>query len=242
MSDIPTIREKIKKSVTLSQEKATRSFKTQKGAYAEKDIFIGVTVPHLRKIAKHHPGLSLSDLRLLLSSEVNEERQLALILLVAQYQELPYKRREIYDFYLQNISHVNNWNLVDCSAHLVIGAHLWDKERNLLYRLASSKVMWERRIAIVATWYFIRKGDLDWTFKIAKILLQDRHDLIHKAAGWMLREAGKRKEAALLSFLDQHTETMPRTMLRYAIEKLSDSQRKNYLLRDKLESLSVVET
>jgi 3-methyladenine DNA glycosylase AlkD len=130
---------------------------------------------------------------------------------------------------MQNLKCVNNWNLVDTSAHLIIGAHLWDKDRSSLLNLATSEILWERRISIVSTWYFIRKNDLAWTYHIASLLLRDTHDLIHKAAGWMLREAGKRDQPQLVIFLDQHMHAMPRTMLRYAIEKFPDALRKSYL-------------
>ena len=231
MSEILKIRYSLENAVSLSKDRAVAFFKTNKGGYAENDAFMGITVPNLRKIAKKSPDLSFDDLKILISSKFNEERFLALIILVDRFQKSSCtQKRDIYYFYLRNIVHVNNWNLVDASAHLIIGAYLWDKDRNILLKLAQSKVMWERRIAIVATWYFIRNNDLDWTFKIASLLQGDTHDLIHKAVGWMLREAGKRNQTELVKFLDQHADTMPRTMLRYSIEKFSNHQRKRYLL------------
>lgn len=218
-----------------AQESPTTSalfFKTGPGDYAEHDRFIGVSVPTLRQIAKKYPTLCEKELTTLLTSAINEERLLALIILVKQYQTGTDETKErCYLFYLRHLSQVNNWNLVDASAHLILGAHLFDKDRELLETLATSTRLWERRIAIVSTWYFIRNQDLAWTFKLAKILLKDPHDLIHKAVGWMLREAGKRDLKALIHFLDQHSPQMPRTLLRYAIEKLPEAQRTHYLGR-----------
>ncbi|ACE05723.1 hypothetical protein Aasi_0285 [Candidatus Amoebophilus asiaticus 5a2] len=213
-----------------NKEKVARFFKTGTGDYAEADEFIGVPVPVLRKIAKTFACISLEEIQQLIQSKINEERLLGLIILVNQYGKAPSESKDkIYLFYLSNLSNVNNWNLVDTSAHLIMGAHLLDKDKDILINLANSNSMWERRIAIVATWYFIRKNNLDWTFKIAEILLNDKHDLIHKAVGWMLREAGKRDQQQLILFLNQYTRLMPRTMLRYAIEKFSEQQKKSYL-------------
>ncbi len=218
---------------SLAQESSTNNavfFKTNPGGYAEHDQFIGVSVPDLRKIAKSFSDIPLEEISKLIKSKVNEERLLALILLVNQYQKSDINaRNERFQFYLDHLKHVNNWNLVDCSAHLIIGAHLINDDKKFLVSLAKSKDMWERRIAIVSTWYFIRKNQLEWTFKIALLLLKDDHDLIHKAVGWMLREAGKKDEIMLIEFLDQHATKMPRTMLRYSIEKFSDTKRKHYL-------------
>lgn len=138
-------------------------------------------------------------------------------------------QEEHYAFYLRNTEHINNWNLVDASAHLIVGAHLYTRDRNMLLTLAQSADLWQRRIAIVATWYFIRKHDLAWTFKLAQVLHHDTHDLMHKSVGWMLREAGKRDQQQLIAYLDQHAAQMPRTMLRYAIEKLTATERAAYL-------------
>ena len=226
------IKDILQNSISSTPHKATAFFKTGVGQYAAGDEFIGVTVPVLRKIAKKFFFLTLDDLQALIESKINEERLLALIILSHQYQNEAAQNKEIlYQFYLQNLKYVNNWNLVDSSAHLIIGAHLWDKDRSLLFELATSEILWHRRISIISTWYFIRKNDLTWTFKIASLLICDTHDLIHKAVGWMLREAGKRDQEQLIIFLDQQLHTMPRTMLRYAIEKFPESMRKSYLIK-----------
>jgi len=225
------IRAILKEYITLSPERSAIFFKTGKGEYAQYDQFLGVTVPHIRKVAKIFADIDLNQIEQLLSSKINEERLLALFIITGKYKKAdPDEQEKIYQFYLKNLQYINNWNLVDASAHLIIGAHLLDKDRGLLFDLAQSKIMWERRIAIVATWYFIRQNDLKATFEIAKTLLEDEHDLIHKAAGWMLREAGKKDLSSLLRFLDEHKHKMPRTMLRYAIERLNEEQRREYLL------------
>ena len=183
MSDtIQYLRKVLNESIDSTPERVSIYFKTSKSDYAENDKFIGIKVPTLRKIAKRFMAISLEDLGLLIQSEFNEERLLTLIILASKYNaEAIAQQEEIYQFYRANMRHINNWNLVDASAHLIIGAHLFDKDRDVLKELAASQSLWERRIAIVATWYFIRKSDLDWTFKIAKLLLNDSHDLIHKA-------------------------------------------------------------
>ena len=225
----------LQNSISIPPHKASSFFKTGAGHYAEGDEFIGVTVPNLRKIAKQFMSLTLDDLQNLLESKINEERLLALIILTQQYQNGSDTSKEpFYQFYVQNIKYVNNWNLVDASAHLIIGAHLWDKDKSSLLELATSEILWERRIGVVSTLYFIRKNDLAWTFKIATLLQGDTHDLIHKAVGWMLREAGKRDQAQLVKFLEQHISSMPRTMLRYAIEKFPEDMRKRYLIKNNI--------
>ncbi len=232
MNLLMQIKDTLQNSISVPPYKAAAFFKTGTGHYAAGDKFIGVTVPNLRKIAKKFMFLTLDDLQLLLESKINEERLLSLIILTQQYQNEDDQAKEtFYKFYMQNLKYVNNWNLVDASAHLIVGAHLWDKDRSLLLGLATSEILWERRISIVSTWYFIRRNDLAWTFKIASLLKCDTHDLIHKAVGWMLREAGKRDQIQLVTFLDQHMRVMPRAMLRYAIEKFPESIRKSYLMR-----------
>jgi 3-methyladenine DNA glycosylase AlkD len=207
-------------------------FKTKSGQYAEHDSFLGISMPNLRKIAKNYSFLSFELLETLLKSALNEERLLALLILIQQYQKADTSIQEkIYEFYLKNLQYVNNWNLVDCSAYLIIGNHLMYRDRSILVELTKSETVWQRRIAIVSTWYFIRNNDLSWTFKIAELLLKDKHDLIHKSVGWMLREAGKRDQTKLIEFLEKKATTMPRTMLRYAIEKLPEYQRKKYLAK-----------
>jgi 3-methyladenine DNA glycosylase AlkD len=208
-----------------------RFFKTGLGQYGEGDIFIGVMVPQSRKVAKKFSQLQLVEVKMLLYSRIHEERLVALLILVWRYSNALSSREEkeeIVRFYLDNIKQVNNWDLVDLSAPNILGAHLIDRDRRLLYRLARSENVWERRIAILATYHFIRNGDFSDTLKIAEMLLQDRHDLIHKAAGWMLREVGKRDAASEEAFLEKHLTVMPRTMLRYAIERLPESKRRRY--------------
>lgn len=219
-------------SIDTSAERCAMFFKNQPGQYGEHDQFMGIKVPTLRLIARQFSTLSLPEIQELLQSKFNEERLLAVFVLVNQYQKGEQTSKEtIFNFYLQNLSQVNNWNLVDSSAHLIIGAHLFNQNRDLLIQLAQSNNLWERRIAIVSTWYFIRKQDLDWTFKIALLLLTDQHDLIHKATGWMLREAGKRDLTQLINFLNLYSTQMPRTALRYAIERFPTSERLPYLKR-----------
>jgi 3-methyladenine DNA glycosylase AlkD len=214
-----------------------RFFKTGLGQYGEGDIFIGVMVPQSRQVAKKFSQLPLGEVRTLLYSRIHEERLVALLILARRYSSSASSSREeneeIVKFYLDNIQQVNNWDLVDLSAPNILGAHLMvdnrdDRRRKLLYKLAKSENVWERRIAIVATHHFIRNGDFSDTLQIAEMLLQDRHDLIHKAAGWMLREVGKRDSAAEEAFLEKHCSVMPRTMLRYAIERLPESKRRRY--------------
>jgi 3-methyladenine DNA glycosylase AlkD len=208
-----------------------RFFKTGPGHYGEGDIFIGVTVPQSRKIAKKFSQLPLEEVNILLYSRIHEERLVALLILVWRYSTSSNREKEaIVKFYLDHIKQVNNWDLVDLSAPNILGAHLLvdNRDRTLLYRLVRSENIWERRIAIVATHYFIRKGYFSDTLKIAEMLLQDRHDLIHKAAGWMLREVGKRDAVTEEAFLEKHCSVMPRTMLRYAIERLPESKKRRY--------------
>jgi 3-methyladenine DNA glycosylase AlkD len=209
-----------------------RFFKTGLGQYGEGDIFIGVTVPQSRKIAKKFSQLQLVEVKTLLYSRIHEERLVALLILVWRYSSASGNREEkeeIVKFYLDNIKQVNNWDLVDLSAPNILGAHLLDnRDRRLLYRLSKSENVWERRVAILATYHFIRNGDFSYTLKIAGMLLQDRHDLIHKAVGWMLREAGKRDATAEEAFLEKYWSVMPRTMLRYAIERLPENKRLRY--------------
>lgn len=207
-------------------------FKTGEGEYGEGDVFIGVRVPVVRKLAREFVGLPLGEVEKLLHSGVHEERLAALIILVMQAAKADAKTRgEIHRLYLANTRYVNNWDLVDVSAPQLVGAFLAGRSRRPLYRLARSKSLWERRISILATLHFVRVGEFRDTLKIAEMLLGDRHDLIHKAAGWMLREIGKRSPVALEAFLAQHCRVMPRTMLRYAIERFSDAKRKQYLAR-----------
>ena len=218
-----------------SEEEKAKSFphffKTGKEGYAENDRFIGVTVPNQRKVAKKYKELPLGEVQKLLRSKIHEERLTALLILTYKFEKANDRDRiSIKDFYLMNTKWVNNWDLVDSSAHKILGRYLLDmKDRKILYELARSKDLWERRISIVATWWFIRDGQLNDTFKLSEILLGDEHDLIHKAVGWMLREAGQKDHKWLEDFLKKHYKTMPRTMLRYSIEKFSENTRKRYL-------------
>lgn len=213
-----------------------RFFKTGKGEYGEGDTFLGVTVPETRKIAKAYRDLSLKDIATLLFSPIHEERLLSVILLANRYPKSDEKEKEaIYRFYLKNAKRVNNWDLVDSSAHKIVGPHLQGKDDKILDKLAKSKNLWERRIAIIATFHFIYKGDCAKTYRIADTLMNDEHDLIHKAVGWMLRETGKRcSEVGLERYLQPRAAKMPRTMLRYAIEKLSPAKRAHYLARKRM--------
>ena len=202
-----------------------RYFRAETGGYGEGDVFIGVRVPAARAIARRFDdALEVGDVLELLQSSVHEERLVALVCLVRRYERGDEAtRRSVYDLYLQNMSRVNNWDLVDLSAPHIVGAHLLDRddaERRVLDRLACSPSVWDRRIAIMATFAFIRAGKYDETLRLARILLDDEHDLIHKAVGWMLREVGKRDETRLVGFLRRHGGDMPRVTLRYAAERL----------------------
>jgi 3-methyladenine DNA glycosylase AlkD len=208
-----------------------RFFKTGPGEYGEGDLFLGVRVPDIRKIVKTHKNVELSETRKLLSSEFHEERLAALLLSVEMYRRgSESRKRDIYDFYLASIDCINNWDLVDVTAPHIVGAQLYGKDTSTLTKLAHSKNLWERRVAILSTHYFIRKGECRETLRIAKLLLRDTHDLIHKAVGWMLREVGNRCSVeAECRFLDRHAAAMPRTMLRYAIERFPPELKSRYL-------------
>lgn len=290
MKDTTTYQEihlKLKKISKLSSSNPARFFKTEAGSYAAHDQFIGVSTPILRKLSKEISYLPQKEFQKLLSSKINEERLLALFLLINNYNQIDddkkidnakkidnynsikdrnyngnnnrnyrsknidktmnkimnktmdkqlcfYSKKEIYQYYLKNIQHINNWNLVDASAHLIVGKFLGSEtkkksDESTLKKLAKSNNMWERRIAMVATWHFIRQNQHHLTLKIAEQLLQDTEDLIHKAVGWMLREVGKKDLKELIRFLNQYATIMPRTMLRYAIERLPLIKRKHYL-------------
>lgn len=209
-----------------------RFFKTGKGEYGDGDVFLGITVPQSRAIARKHKDLSFNDISKLLQSKIHEERLVALLILVHNFQiGDDTKKQQVFDFYLKNTKYINNWDLVDSSADKILGEYLLERPRDILVRLAYSNNLWERRIAIIATFQFIKKQkEYKWTFKIAEILLKDQHDLIHKATGWMLREVGKNiSQEAEEEFLKKHYKQMPRTMLRYAIERFPEKIRKTYL-------------
>ena len=227
---------KILKEIELKKNKKkdailSRFFKTGKGEYGEGDIFWGLTVPVSRKIAQKHKDIPLREIKSLLKNKVHEVRMISLFILVGKYKHSSQAEKEkIVRFYLKNTKYINNWDLVDLSSHYILGDYLSDKkDKTILLKLAKSKNLWEQRIAIVSTYALIRKGDLSWTFKISKMFLGHDHDLIHKASGWMLREAGKKNEKALKKFLDANISKMPRTMLRYAIEKFPEEVRREYL-------------
>ncbi len=210
-----------------------RFFKTGPGEYGEGDTFLGITVPHTRLVAKKYLMLSLEDIAALLASPWHEERLTALHIMVYQFKKANAAQQKVlYQFYLQHTAHINNWDLVDTSARDIVGGYLYanQNELDVLDRLAVSDSLWERRIAIIATFYFLTKGEPDVTVKIATKLLHDPEDLIHKAVGWMLREMGKRCDhQVLVEFLNQHAHDMPRTMLRYAIEHFEETTRQQYL-------------
>lgn len=207
-----------------------RYFKTGPGEYGEGDRFIGVRVPVTRGIAKRYRELSLGDTLILLKSEIHEERFLALVILTEKYRRGAVdEQAEIYREYLRHSNFINNWDLVDMSADKIVGAYLENRSRAPLYALTRSEQLWERRIAIMATFHYIRNGEFDETLKIAGMLLADSEDLIHKAVGWMLREVGKRDRNVEEYFLKKHYRQMPRTMLRYALEKFPEDLRRQYL-------------
>ena len=215
-----------------------RFFKTGPGQYGEGDVFIGVVVPDIRKVAHAHKNLSLIEIDKLLDSDIHESRLCGVIILTLQFKATKdaKQQKKIFDFYIKALKagHINNWDLVDVSAP-IIGTYLVDKSDPypLLSKLAKSKSLWERRVAIIFTFAFIRAGELDPTIEISELLLKDEHDLIHKAVGWMLRELGKRDGVLLRKFLTDHSKQMPRTALRYAIEKMPESERKKWLLSSK---------
>jgi 3-methyladenine DNA glycosylase AlkD len=208
-----------------------RFFKTGKGQYGFGDVFLGIKVPVQRTLARKYRDLPLADVVELLQSKIHEHRLTALLILILKYQKTDAKgKQSIFKLYLKHRKHINNWDLVDLSAPNIVGNYLLDKERDILYTLANSKSLWDKRIAILATFEFIKNGDAKDTFQIAETLMQDEHDLIHKAVGWMLREVGKRiGQSTEETFLKKHYRHMPRTMLRYAIEHFPPPLKKKYM-------------
>ena len=211
-----------------------RFFKTGKGEYGEGDTFWGITVPEQRVVAKEFVALSLPEIKKLLQSPVHECRLTALLILTYQYAKAvrnsdPKTQKNIFDVYIKNTKYINNWDLVDVTCHIIVGGYLYDKDRSILYDFANSKNIWKKRIAIVSTFYFIREKDFSDSLKIGEMLLGDTHDLIHKAVGWMLREVGKRDEKVLHDFLKKNVTKMPRTTLRYSIERLPEEFRRYYM-------------
>jgi 3-methyladenine DNA glycosylase AlkD len=209
-----------------------RFFKTAPGEYAAGDRFLGLTVPTVRRLAAEYGDLSLREVTRLLQSPWHEERLLALLLLVRQYRRGDTARRaSIYRCYLRHRARINNWDLVDVSAEHIVGAHLRQMDRRVLRQLAASRVVWDRRIAILSTFHYIKAGEYQETLALARLLINDTHDLMHKAVGWMLREVGKRNLRVEERFLDTYAARMPRTMLRYAIERFPERTRRRYLAR-----------
>jgi 3-methyladenine DNA glycosylase AlkD len=208
-----------------------RFFKTKKGEYAEGDIFIGVRVPNIRKCAKALQHLALAELKNLLQSPIHEERQLALFILVMQFNNgSEQQRQQIFNSYIKHRKYINNWDLIDVTARHIVGAWLtYKQDYSLLYQYAHSPDMWERRIAILSTFTLISERHFEVSLHIAEIVVNDTEDLIQKAAGWMLREIGNRDKATEVEFLKKHYRSMPRTMLRYAIEKFPETERKKYI-------------
>lgn len=225
----------IKKEIRLKQDKKKaellqRFFKTGKGEYGEGDIFLGLRVGETRTIAKQFFDASFSDIQMLFNSKIHEERLCALLILVQQFEKTEKKeQKKIADFYLKNTRKVNNWDLVDLSSHKILGEYLADKNKEVLFELAKSDNLWEKRISVISTFAFIKRNSFNESLKISEILLNDKHDLIQKAVGWMLREIGNRNLKTEEKFLKKHYKKMPRTMLGYAIEKFPEKKRKAYL-------------
>src|SRR3989344_7467368 len=227
MPQLTNLRREIKSLADPVRAKhSLRFFRTGPGEYGEGDKFLGLTVPECRSLVRKYKDLSLSDTTELLHSQYHEERLIALLILVHNYPKNPQK---IYDLYLKSTKYINNWDLVDLSSSNIVGKYLLDKPIDILFKLAKSKSLWERRIAILATFAFIYQGNPKPTLQISETLLHDKEDLIHKAVGWMLREVGKRcGQKTLIYFLDKHYKTMPRTMLRYSIERFPEPLRVQY--------------
>lgn len=235
ITNVRQLRERLLQQAQVQNTNTARFFKTEVGAYSAHEKFLGIKVPTLRALVPEYaPHLELSDVQELLYSPYNEERLFALFVLIAWYEKPKkygqYHQQEIHDFYIKHIDQVNNWNLVDASAHLIVGAYAYaNNDMTHIAVLTKSSVMWHNRIAMVATWYFIRNNQPIVAIHMAENFLLHKHDLMHKATGWMLREAGKKDEQALRFFLDTHAALMPRTMLRYALEKFDEATRKKYM-------------
>lgn len=228
---LTNIRQELKKLADTEQAvQLQRFFKTGPGQYGEGDIFLGLKVPVTRAVSLKFKELDYSDLHAMLKSRIHEERLCALFILVNRFRKSSdIEKEKIYNFYLENRKGINNWDLVDLSADKIVGGYLFNKDLSILYNFAKSDNLWERRISILSTFYFIKKNVFLPSLQISEILLTDKHDLIHKAVGWMLREIGKRDIELLEGFLQIHYKNMPRTMLRYAIEKFPENRRQEYL-------------
>ena len=212
----------------------SRFFKTQKGQYGEGDLFLGINVPTIRLIAKkYYNSTSLEEIQTLLKNPYHEVRMTALLLLMGIYEKASAEtRKEIFNLYLNNVDYINNWDLVDVSAPKLVGRFAYEnRDFSCIYNLANTNHLWSNRISVISTHYFIKKGDFDLILELSEKFLHHGHDLMHKAVGWMLREMGKIDEAPLYNFLDKHHKTMPRTMLRYSIEKFSKEKREHYMMR-----------
>ena len=227
------LKKELRKYASAERKKTNEwFFKTGKGEYGEHDRFLGITTPDMRKVAKSFNDIPLSELKKIIQSKYNEERETALIILTGKYKKGDKAtQKKVYDFYMQNLKHINNWNLVDVSAPNVVGEYLVEhkSEQKILDTLVKSKSLWERRVSILATWAFIKREDFKWTLKNAKVLLADKHDLTHKAVGWMLREVWKKDAEVCEKFLKDNYKQLPRTTLRYAIERMEESKRKKFL-------------
>jgi 3-methyladenine DNA glycosylase AlkD len=234
MLNLDQLRKELKRIADSQRAKFLQGyFKTGKGEYGEGDVFLGITVPLSRKIAIKFKNLSFLEISKLLQSKFHEERLIALLILVENFKRGNEEIQEkIYEFYLKNTKGINNWDLVDLSSHEIVGNYLLNKDKSVLLKLTKSKDIWERRIAVISTFEFIRNNKFDESLALAEILLDDKHDLMHKAVGWMLREIGKRDLKTEIEFLNKHYKKMPRTMLRYAIEKFPEKQREIYLKKD----------
>ena len=229
---INDLRSSLRGSASKEQAKILQKFfKTGPGEYGEGDLFLGIKVPLLRSISHKHLNLTFDELQELIKSQIHEERMSALMILVKRFPVSSTDGKEkIYKFYLKNAKNINNWDIVDLTAPQIVGGYLYDKDKRILEKLAGSKNLWEKRISMIATYQFIKENQFDTAMAIAEILLNDENDLIHKAVGWMLREIGKRDKKTEEIFLKDRYKRMPRTMLRYAIEKFSENKRKAYLL------------
>jgi 3-methyladenine DNA glycosylase AlkD len=230
-SQFPVLISELNKSGNSKNAKILqRFFKTAPGQYGHGDIFLGIKVPIQRKVCRKYIGLSFPEIKKLLNSKIHEHRFCALVILVNQYKKSNKNQKtKIFNFYIKNSKKINNWDLVDTSAPQIVGNYLLGRDKKILYKLAASKNLWQKRIAILATFTFIKNNQYEDCLKISKMFLKDSHDLIHKAVGWMLREVGKRNKKVEVKFLEKHAHKMPRVMLRYAIEKFTVSEKKVYL-------------
>ncbi|MCB0366939.1 MAG: DNA alkylation repair protein [Bdellovibrionales bacterium] len=232
MEVIIEIHKRLRQFASLKRAQLNQSFfKTGKGEYGYGDIFLGITMPDCRKVAKEYKDLSLAETKRVIRSKYHEERMAGLIILVQKYEKASAdkERERLYKTYVDHFNYINNWDLVDVTCPRIVGQHLENRNRKILYQWAKSERLWTKRVAIISTLWFVKDGDLDDAFKLAQVLLHDEHDLIHKAVGWVLREAGKKEVKRLEAFLKKHCKTMPRTMLRYAIEKFPERKRQMYL-------------